>query len=155
MADPQSISWKIPRKLMSLAQLLEFLPAESPEQLAESDQILARSMEGEDGAWIQRGVDQGWYRVTETHSDGRPRYRYVWHISDQNFLVVNASMFIGQPGDNDDWLWMIGAELIARENRCRGIEFMTKRRGHVIQAQRAGFKVTGLTLQKTMEHCPA
>jgi hypothetical protein len=142
-------------KLMTGDDCIEFVDGLSPGELAETEHRLNPAMcEGEPG-WLAEGLMRGHYKVTTTHDNGRPLYRYVWHVNDQNFLHVNASLFIGKPGENDDWLWMIGAELIARQQKCRAISFESQRRGHLVQAQRAGFKVAGVRMIKTLEDAPA
>jgi hypothetical protein len=142
-------------KIMTANDCIEFVDGLSPEDVVETEHRLSPAMcDGEPG-WLQDGLARGQYKVTTTHDNGRPLYRYVWHVNDQNCLHVNASLFIGQPGQNDDWLWMIGAELIARAQKCRGISFESKRRGHLIQGLRAGCKVAGVRMIKTLEHAPA
>lgn len=144
-------------KLMTSNDCLEFVEGLSPDELAVTQHRLNATMsEGDPGDpnWLHDGLARGHYKVTTSHDNGRPVYRYVWHVNDQNYLHVNASLFVGQPGENDDWLWMIGAELIARQNKCRGITFESQRRGHLVQGQRAGFKVAGVLMVKTLEHAP-
>ncbi|HEX3626694.1 MAG TPA: hypothetical protein VH280_14875 [Verrucomicrobiae bacterium] len=143
---------------MTSNDCIEFVDGLAPEELASTEHRLNQIMsEGDPGdpGWLSEGLARGHYKITTSHNAGKPVYRYAWHVSDQNYLHVNASLFVGQPGENDDWLWMIGAELIARQNKCRGICFESQRRGHLVQGQRAGFKVAGVRMIKTLENVPS
>lgn len=141
-------------RLMTPNDCLEFVEGLSPEELIETEHRLERPLcDGEPG-WLEERLASGRCRATTVTNNGRPLYRYVWHVTDQAYLHVNASLFVGEPGQNDDWAWMIGAELIARAQKCRGISFETQRRGHLIQGQRAGFCVAGIRMIKTLDHAP-
>jgi hypothetical protein len=143
-------------KLMNHLQCLEWIDGATPAEITQTEAILNRVLCDEivEG-WLDRGLISGHYKITTVKNQGRPLYRYVWHVNDQGFLYVNGSLFVGQPGENDDWLWMIGAEAIARVNNCKGIRFESKRRGHLEQGLRAGFKATGVGMEKILEHVPS
>lgn len=142
-------------KLMAGEECIEFLEGLNSIQVTETEHRINPAMcDGEPG-WLHEGLRLGHYKITTSTSNGKPMYRYVWHLNDQNFLHVNASLYVGDPGENDDWLWMIGAELLARRNKARGISFETQRRGHLVQGLRAGFRAAGIRMTKTLEHAPA
>lgn len=100
-----------------------------------------------DHEWLIEGLKRGFYRALEVKKDGVAQYRYFYHLNDQNFLNINASVFVGT-GSFDSWLWCIGADLIARKEKARGIICCTNRRGHIEQCQRAGFKILGVLMMK-------
>lgn len=140
---------------MTATECIEFVNGLAPDELARTEHALNPAMcDGEPG-WLVEGHKRGFYKITTTQLGGWPAYRYVWHVTDQGFLHINASLFVGQPGQNDDWLWMIGAEMIARSQKCKGISFESQRKGHLVQAQRAGFKTAGVRMTKTLDHVPA
>lgn len=142
-------------KLMTPNDCIELVAGLSPADLAVTEHRLNPVMcDAPLSGWLREGLERGHYKITTANHNGKPLYRYVWHVNDQNYLHVNASLFVGQPGENDDWLWMIGTEMIARANKCRGISFESQRRGHLVQGLRAGFKVTGVRMTKTIEHAP-
>jgi hypothetical protein len=142
-------------RLMTPTECIEFVEGLSPSELAETEHRLQPAMCDGDPGWLAEGLARGFYHATETHLNGRKLYRYIWHVNDQNNLHVNGSLFLGAPGKGDDWLWMIGAEMLARANKCRGIEFESQRRGHLVQGLRASFKVSGVRMIKTLENAPA
>ena len=141
-------------KLMTDNDCLEFIEGVSPEDLAETEHKLNAATSSPEPGWLAEGLRRGYHRITSMSNKGQPLYRYVWHVNDQNLLYVNGSQFIGQPGQNDDWLWMMGVEMLARANKCRGILFRSQRLGHLVQGKNAGFKVTGVEMIKTLEHAP-
>lgn len=104
--------------------------------------------------WLRYGMREGFYQAREIRRDGVAQYRYFFHVNDQNYLNVNASVFVGQ-GKPDPWLWLMGADIIAREKKCRGIVAMSNRRGHVEQCRRAGFKILGVAMERTFENVAA
>lgn len=143
------------KKLMTADACIDFVDGLSSDQVIETEHRLNPAMcDRPEAGWLARGLALGHYKLTTAHNHGRPVYRYVWHVTDQNYLHINGSLFVGQPGENDDWLWMIGTELIARQQKCRGISFESQRRGHLVQGQRAGFKVAGVRMIKTLEDAP-
>lgn len=142
-------------KLMTGTDCLEFVEGIDPRELAETEHRIDPAMTDGEPGWLTDGLNRGFYKITTTKLDSWPLYRYVWHVNDQGFLHINASLFVGQPGQNDDWLWMIGAEMIARSQKCKGIAFESQRKGHLVQAQRAGFKTAGVRMIKTLENVPA
>lgn len=154
MGDPVCYFPRTTMRLMTGNECIEFVEGLSPEHLAETEHRLNPAMcDGEPG-WLAEGLQRGHYRVTTVKNHGRPLYRYIWHVNDQNYLHVNGSLYVGEPGQNDDWLWMLGADMIARAQKCRGMSFESQRRGHLIQGLRAGFKVAGVRMVKTLEHAP-
>lgn len=137
-------------KVMTEKQMLEFVTEQVTEaEIALCESKLAAAVRDQDADhWLSRGLKSGFYQTTATHFNGRQLYRYFWHKNDQDRLVVNASVYLGEPGAGDDWLWMIGAEMIARSVKARGIVFQSCRRGHLEQGLRAGFKVLGVEMEK-------
>lgn len=141
---------------MTPTECIDFVDGLDPEDLARTEHALNPAVTDGEPGWLVDGFKRGFYRITTTQLGGWPLYRYVWHVTDQNALYINASLFVGQPGQNDSWLWMIGAEMIARAMKCAGgIIFDSQRKGHLIQAQRAGFKVAGVRMIKTFDNAPA
>jgi hypothetical protein len=104
-----------------------------------------------DAEWISTGLAKGFYRAREIQRDGKPVYVAFYHVDDQNFLVPNGGAFVGD-GEPDSWLWKIGLEKLARELKCRGVTFQTRRRGLVEQATRDGYKIEGVVLSKILEN---
>jgi hypothetical protein len=142
-------------RLMTPTECLDFVDGLARDELAETEHRLQPAMcDGEPG-WLTGGFARGCYSITTTHLSGRQLYRYIWHVNDQGLLHVNASLYVGEPGQGDEWLWMIGAEMIARSQKCKGIVFESQRRSHLTQALRAGFKVSGVRMIKTLNHVPA
>jgi hypothetical protein len=101
----------------------------------------------DNNGWLADGIAKGFYKVREVALDGIPTYRYFFHVTDQKFLHINASVVIGSAKQNPA-LWDRGAELIARELGCRGIEFETLRPGLVTQALGHGYAISGVLLTK-------
>ena len=142
-------------KLMTGNDCIEFVHGLTPDELADTEHRLAPAMtDGTEPGWLIEGLVRGHYFVTKVTNKGKPLYRYVWYVSDRNYLHVSGSLFVGEPGENDDWIWMMGCELIARQQKCRGISFESQRRGHLVQGLRAGFKATGVRMVKILEHAP-
>jgi hypothetical protein len=97
--------------------------------------------------WLTNGVQRGFYKAVEVRKNGVAQYRYFYHLNDQNFVNVNASIFVGN-GASDKWLWGLGADMIARLENARGIICCTNRLGHIEQARRAGYKILGVLMCK-------
>ena len=98
-------------KLMTGDDCIEFVDGLSPGELAETEHRLNPAMcEGEPG-WLAEGLMRGHYKVTTTHDNGRPLYRYVWHVNDQNFLHVNADRLAAGDDTGDTTLRMRKAEI--------------------------------------------
>ncbi|MDE2100733.1 MAG: hypothetical protein KGL39_26040 [Patescibacteria group bacterium] len=137
-------------KVMTENQMLEFVAEHvTDEEIARCEARLAAAVRDEDADhWLSRGLKAGFYKTTATHLNGRKLYRYFWHKNDQDRLVINASVYLGEPGAGDDWLWMMGAEMIGRQVKAKGIVFQSCRRGHLEQGLRFGFKVLGVEMEK-------
>lgn len=99
--------------------------------------------------WLWHGVNSGFYQATEVRRNGVAQYRYFWHLNDQRFLNVNASVFVGAVSDRH--LWVLGAHMIAANEKARGIICTTNRRGHVEECERMGFKILGVRLFKEID----
>lgn len=102
-----------------------------------------------DAEWLAAGVRQGIYRAVEVRKNGVAQYRYFYHINDQKFLNVNASVFVGT--EPDQYIWNLGADMIARMENARGIIFCTNRRGHIEKCERFGYKILGVLMSKEIE----
>jgi hypothetical protein len=88
------------------------------------------------------------YKTREVQLDGKPYYVFFFSVTGQNLLEVNYSVFVGEKRQNDKWLWCLGAEMIARELNCRGITFVSKRRGHIEQGLNGGYEMDGVKMSK-------
>lgn len=152
-------------KVMTPTDCLDFVEGLSADDATWTEHRLARAMTDGEPGWLTDGLARGVYHVTTTHLNGHQLYRYVWHRNDQGRLHVNASLYVGDPGlvqamnaagkAGNDWLWIIGAEFIARQQNCCGIVFESQRRGHLEQAMRAGFKTAGVRMIKDLDNVPA
>lgn len=100
--------------------------------------------------WLWRGVKNGFYKAAELRKNGEAIYRYFYHLNDQNFLNVNASLFVGN-GKGEPMLWYLGVNMIGRCEKARGIVCTTNRRGHIEQCERVGFKIVGVQLWKEFD----
>lgn len=103
---------------------------------------------------IFKSVREGKIKSSECRHDGKTEYVFFYSKNEQGFLYVHASAFVGG-GNPDPWLWCLGADLLARQERARGIMCSTARRGHVEQCVRTGYKVTGVELTKIYENASA
>lgn len=138
-------------KIMTVGEMLSLsVPDESSLTVAQ-ERLRPITADGSGLDWIADGLRAGSLKVREAQVNGKPRYVYFWSLTKDNFLEVNASVFVGEDGQNDKWLWCLGAEMIARELNCRGIILTTARRGHVEQCLRGGYSVVGLRMSKVME----
>jgi hypothetical protein len=137
------------KKLLKDDEILSIVAA-SDRAIAESQDRLAPIV-GDivEPGWLDRGVTSGHYKVREVALNGVPMYRYFFHINDQGWLNINAACFIG-PGKPYPALWGVGAEAIAREFGAKGIVFITRRRGAIVQARGVGYKVLGVMLEKKL-----
>jgi hypothetical protein len=99
--------------------------------------------------WLWNGVKAGFYKAVEVRRAGQAQYRYFYHLNDQHFLNVNASVFVGTKPDK--WLWILGADLIAASERARGIICTTNRRGQIEACERIGYKILGVRLFKEID----
>jgi hypothetical protein len=95
-------------------------------------------------------VDWKSFESRELKRDGKPEYVLFFFVDTHGFLFVAGSAFVGD-GKPDPWLWCIGADMIAKEFRARGLKCETKRRGHVEQCLRVGWKISGVALEKNFE----
>lgn len=95
-------------------------------------------------------VDWKSFESRELKRDGKPEYVLFFYVDAHGFLYITGSAFVGQ-GRPDPWLWCMSADLLAREKRARGLKCETKRRGHVEQCLRVGWKISGVALEKNFE----
>ena len=103
-----------------------------------------------DEDWISTGLAKGFYKAREIQRDGKPLYVAFYHVDDQNFLVANGGAFVGDEKP-DTWLWTLGLEMLARELKCRGVRFQTRRRGLVEQAVKRGYEIEGVVVSKDIK----
>jgi hypothetical protein len=95
-------------------------------------------------------VDWKSFESRELKRAGKPEYVVFYFVDVHGFLFVAGSAFVGD-GKPDCWLWCIAVDLLAQELRARGIKCETKRRGHVEQCLRSGWKISGVALEKNFE----
>lgn len=133
-----------PDELIELGTFDESLISDSQERLRP---IVGEIVEWD---WLAKGVAAGNYKAIEVRKNGVAQYRYFYHLNDQKFLTVNASVFVG-PGRPDSWLWLLGADMIGKMERARGIICTTNRRGHVEQCERVGFEILGVRLFRKID----
>jgi hypothetical protein len=105
--------------------------------------VLQHSVPGADGWWLTEGVRNGDYQVTTVEIDQIPSYRLFWHKNKQHMLVLNAVFALIK---KDEFFSLVNAaRMLAKQNGCRGIEFITRRRGLVEKLLRHGGEITGVT----------
>lgn len=138
------------RRLMTDAECLEYVPADSPD-VVKDEGDLQGVIPGLPPNYYLDGVTQGWCRITTILNRGVPAYRIYWQLrcGGEHFHVF-ASLFVGLPGTEDTDVWANGAEKIARNLCCKKITFETKRKGHIVQAMSWGATVTGVIMEKTL-----
>lgn len=123
----------------------------SEKAIADSQERLAPVVGGiVDCDWLEVGVKAGFYKMREVHLDGVPMYRYFFHLDDQKFVHINASLFIGPTGTGNPALWGVGADRIAQEFFAKGIVCCTNRLGHIRQAEGWGYKILGVLMAKEL-----
>lgn len=103
-----------------------------------------------DTHWLYNGVRRGFYKAVSLTVNGKAAYRYFYHVNDQGYLNINASVFVGEEKPNC-WTWYLGANLIAKSEKVRGIVCTTARKGHIEQCRRVGFKVLGVQMMKEFD----
>jgi len=96
-----------------------------------------------DADWLSSGLAKKFYRARELQRNGKPLYVAFYHIDDQNFLSANAGAFVGD-GKADPHFWAKGLEMLALEEKCRGVRFQTARRGLVEKALADGYEIEGV-----------
>lgn len=109
--------------------------------------VVAGGLVGQD--WLERGIKAGFYSMRELEIGGIPSYRYFFHLDDQEFVNVNAALFIG-PGDFNTGAFFRGVELIAEQLRAKGIIFQTRRRGLIEQSRGQGYVIEGVVMSKLL-----
>lgn len=128
-------------KLMPSNEMISLLPDDTA--AAEIPAALQHSVPGADGWWLTEGVRNGDYQVTTIEIDKVPFYRLFWHKNKQRMLVLNAVFALVK---EDKFPSLVkAARLLAKQNGCRGIEFITKRRGLVEKLLRHGGEIVGIT----------
>lgn len=135
---------------MSAGEILSLAIA-SEESILRGQKMLALiGSKSDDADWLSAGLAKGHYKSREIQRDGAPQYVVFYHTDQQNRLVVNAAAFVGD-GKPDPWLPFLGCEMIAREDHARGIIFQTARRGMIENAERRGYEICGVVLEKCLK----
>jgi hypothetical protein len=139
------------KAVLTADEMVQIVAVTDPNAIYDAEDRL-RPVVGEivEWHWLWTGVSKGIYKAVEVQRGGVAQYRYFYHINDQGFLNVNASVFVG-PGRPDAWLWLLGADLIAGQERARGIICTTNRKGHIEECQRVGFKILGVRLFREID----
>ena len=130
-------------RTMSAEKMVLLLNVSDDSELSEAQAIFIRTGT-EDGEWIKAGVAKGWYQAHTIVFDGKPRYVVVWHMSDQNAMVVNL---LAQLNGGTNFSAAVHAvKCIAKKFGCVAIEALTVRRGLVAKAIAEGFRPCGVAL---------
>ena len=129
-------------KLMEPTKIISLLPGDE-EACRYVPAALLHSVPGITQEWLRDGVRAGKYKVTKVLLDGREAYELFWHKNLQDMLVINCAVALTK---RDEFKTLIKAgRQLSRQERCRGIEFITKRRGLVEKLISNGGEITGVT----------
>ena len=124
------------------------LATPSEETISIADKKLWPAMEGvADRDWLSKGLRDGSYKAREVQKDGKPVYVAFWHVDNERYLVCNGGAWVGE-GIPDPWLWTIGLEMLAREQKCRGLRMISRRRALIESTLRRGFVGEGMAVKK-------
>jgi len=137
-------------KLLTGDEMVELAAVDDAGLTVAQEKLLPVTGEICEWDWLWKGVKAGFYKAVEIRRNGEAVYRYFYHINDQGNLNINASVFVATKKP-DCWLWYLGANLIAKQERARGILCVTNRRGHIEQCERVGFKILGVQMFKEFE----
>ncbi len=133
-------------------EMLSLLPVNFGD-LAADEKDLQAVIPGLPENYFPTGVKQGWCNVTDISKDSVPLYRIYWQLRGlgSQFFVM-ASLYIGDRfgGQIDTDVFAKGSEMVARKNNAKSIAFVSRRRGHIEQALRYEYHITGITMEKKL-----
>jgi len=113
------------------------------EQFAAASQLLGKTFT--DTAWMEAGIQKGFYRAETLRVNGVARFVLVFHVNDQRVLFVNAAAQLTRASEFDALIQ--GVFALAKKYGCAAIETMTLRAGLLKQLLAHGFKPIGVSVQ--------
>ena len=128
--------------------MLEVIDASQASRAALADRM-APLHHGKPAAWLQEGVDNGRYKISEVRVDGKPVAVFWWWFSTGNrALVGNAGASLS--GDDVLCFLLAGMEKLARELGALSVQFQTARRGLVAKSGKLGYVPEGIVMTKVL-----
>lgn len=103
-----------------------------------------------DEKYLSRGVKEGIFSSTTVEWRGKKAYIYFYHVTPTGCLHINASQYVGEPGQGDTNIWTAGGEMIAKSLGLKAITFQTRRLAHITQAQMRGARIVGVCMRKDL-----
>jgi len=134
-------------KLMSEQAMVDFLPPE-PEML---ELAIAKFQKVIDAGkissnWLRFAVAEGFLQVKQVNFQGQPAFMVWFNVGPEKRLMIDTVQSL-QDRPQTEWIFE-GVDLLARNLGCTIIDFQTRRRGLVLQAQSHGYEVTRVMLSK-------